>query len=703
MVETASREESASRAIGVFAGAGIGALAAVGLWALYDATLLSAHGVFPPRGWLAASAHGSAAAAVAAAAVGAVVSAAGWLGGFARFYDDPVEVTAAGTAAGTVLVAFGATLFVAAPLIRQQFASGTVRALAIGLSGPALAVLWAGAGYALYRPLERAVGGWLGRRLSLHFGWLLPCAPVALATVSVPVVAPEVFASLSWHSYLPCFVAGLGALPGALGGRRGVDVRVTVAVAAAAAGVVGTHVALPESESLRSAAGRGTSGTAYLASLIESDVESTPDSPHSGSTAAESAPGESASCFPEVDPPREDGVGEVGDGAPDVIFVVADSMRWDHTSLSDYEYETTPNLERHAASATVFEEAYSAASNSRQAYRGIFTGMYPSIVDAPESTKWGTSFSDEQVTLAEQLRSAGYQTIALSSRDTAFPEKYGALDGFERIDRTPIPIEERTGRSVSFKVDRIIAHLSDPSVDRPQFVWTHLMEPHQPYPNGPDPVRFDSGKYSDYDSAIRFVDGELNRLLNFARGPTRRNDTYVILTADHGQAFEEHGVKFHGKTTYQEEIHVPFAVWGPDVEAGRYETPVSHVDLVPTLLDLLGLAVSDAYCGRSLAPTLRAGRPPRPRPVYVESIPDETRDHFATAWIDGHEKLMVYPEIPSLEIYDLSKDPGEQRDLAPKRPTLRSRLLGKLRNFYEERAMDPSFYNLDELPRTSGE
>lgn len=690
---------------GVVYGAAVCGVVGILFWALYDAWLLSHYDVSFWRGWMASAAHGVGVAALAVPVVAGLLAAAHRTGWWDRLGGAPRRYVAIGTAGAVACVAFGASLLGASLLYRRLFASRMVQMLAIAMSGPVIGVVWGAAGSLLFRGLDRVLRARCSRETALRFGWLLPSLPLVAAAAAFPFVAPKVTEALAWNAYLPVAVAAGSTAAGGLLGRRWIGRPAAVAAVVAAVGVAGAHLFVPHEKSLKVALQRKTSGAAYLSSQLGrwTDSSTSTSSSKSRSGGGKQADGgtedseASPSCFPDADPPREKGIGEVGDEAPNIILVVSDAIRWDHTSMSGYEHDTTPNMAEHAEEGAVFEQAYSAASNSRQSYRGLFTGIYPSIIGTPESTKWGTSFRDEHVTIAELLRGAGYHTVAISSQDRTFPAKHGALDGFEEIDRTPIPVENEKGRTVSFKFDRIISHLSDPDVDKPQFVWTHLLETHQPYPNGPHPITFDSGRYSKYDSAIRFVDTQMKRLLNFARGPTRRDDTIVIFTADHGQAFKEHGVKLHGQTTYQEEIHVPFLFWGPEVDAGRYDTPVSTVDVVPTLLDVLGLSVAEGYCGKSLADTLHEGASPPSDPVYVESIPDDTRDYFATAFVDAPHKLMVNPTAEAAEVYNLEEDPGEQKDLSSKKPELRERLLDDLWEFYEARNMDPSFYNLDTI------
>ncbi|MFU8806714.1 MAG: sulfatase, partial [Bradymonadaceae bacterium] len=578
----------------------------------------------------------------------------------------------------------------------QLFGSDMVRMLAVTGTIPALGAVLA----ALAWGTAPAVVGIFERlhsiRALIAISIGLPVAIALTGAVAFPIVAPSVWDQLALATYLAVPTIFLGALAGVFVGSSWRAIVVTAMIALATLALAAVHLTTPVPDHLRRALEVRPSGAGFVLDMVPN--KPTASGPRAG-TRGSASPGTGASCYPDVEPLAADAIGQVPLGAPDIIFITADALRWDHTTLSGYEHETTPHIAEHAKEAAVFEQGYSPASNTRQSFRGFFTGIYPSLVESPPSTRWGTSFADGQETMASYLSAAGYQTIALSSRDRAFPAQHGALNGFEVIDESSIPLEEATGHSVSFKIDRIISHLSEPGEDRPRFVWTHLMEIHQPYSAGPGPRSFPSGRYRRYDSAIHFVDGELKRLLDFARGPTRVNNTIVVLTADHGQAFGEHDNRLHGSTLYQEEIHVPIIFWGPGIEPRWLDVPASGIDILPTILGWLDLEVPGALCGVDLSGTLIRGEDPPGSRAYIENIPDSTRDYFGVAFIEGRDKLLLYPSREVAELYDLGVDPGEKNDLSREEPERLRERLAALRAFYEERGMDPDFYNLSALDK----
>jgi arylsulfatase A-like enzyme len=570
-------------------------------------------------------------------------------------------------------------------LFETLFASEEVNQLALLGAVPAFAfAVWLVC-TALIEPLERSLRR-VGPNGAVVAALLVVAGAGAIWAVLIGESFSSVFDQLAVRQYLGFGAAMLGGVVATLVGGKRWLLAAGLALTLVLAGLA-TSYALGESpKKLKLVLDRQGSGAGYVLGMVSDDQQPLV-------TGAE-AQGDTAVCKPGQRRPKATDVGKVGEEAPDVILFTVDSMRWDHLEMGGYARNTMPQLQKHARNAATFEQAYSTASSTRQTFRSTFSGIYSSRVEAPKSTKWGVSFSEDQETIASYLSAAGFQTIALSSDPGAFPEKYGAFRGFEVVDDSATAVQKTKKYSAPYKVDRIIAHLSNPEEDRPKFVWTHLIEPHQPYPGGPDPKKWGRKEKDRYDTSLRFVDGEIDRLLDFARGPDRRRRTIVIIAADHGQAFREHGNRFHGKTVYQEEVHVPMFVWGPEVEPGRYETPVSLIDVLPTTLDLVGLNIPGALCGVSLEPTLREGVEPPERPVYVEVIPDQTWDVFAVALIRGTDKVIAHPSTGTIELFDLAKDPDEKNDIADEEPERLEEHLRVFREFYREHGLDPADYGL---------
>ena len=409
-------------------------------------------------------------------------------------------------------------------------------------------------------------------------------------------------------------------------------------------------------------------------------------------------PDRSASCFPEHPPPQLASLHTTPSEA-DIVFITVDALRMDHIGLSGYPRDTTPNIDRHAATAALFDNGYSLSGTTRQTFRGLFTGVYGSLVHEvrARNSNWGFGFTNAQVTLAEMLRHNGYATVAYSTQWSIFSLPDGALDGFSQVDESAGDVRSEVGHSTDYLVGQVIERLSQPRQGN-RFVWTHLMTPHHPYHGGSSPIDFGDQDIDRYDAAIHYFDREFGRLLDFVRAPERRKHTWLVMTADHGEGWYEHGIQGHGPHLYEEFARVPIMIWGPGVTPGHHTEPLSQMHLVPTLLEIGGVTPPAALCGRSLLPLLRAGPGTKEQvpkePIYLEVIPDFGRSNFRAVLIDDGVKTIVHPNTGIREMYDLKVDAAERHNLAEQNPELLQRQLDKMRAWQLRHGMQPTSYGL---------
>jgi arylsulfatase A-like enzyme len=215
----------------------------------------------------------------------------------------------------------------------------------------------------------------------------------------------------------------------------------------------------------------------------------------------------------------------------------------------------------------------------------------------------------------------------------------------------------------------------------PFFAYAHAMEPHEPYDRGK--LRRGSD-YLRYVSEVAAVDpwiGKLVRLLR-QRFPTRG---YLMVSGDHGEAFGEHGTRFHSKTLYEELVRVPIVIWGPGIAARRYREPVGHVDLGPTILELFRQPVPPEHMGQSLLPLVlgQGGAEPERllRPLIAEG-----RLRRALFRPDGL-KVIDDTRLATVEVYDLGSDPGETRNLFDSERERVEPAVAELRAFFARHAL----------------
>ena len=511
-------------------------------------------------------------------------------------------------------------------------------------------------------------------------------AAVLLGVLLFFKIAPDYAIALPWG--FPVVVA-----TGLIGATLGVMFAsawrtLTMLFVLAAALLAWSAVQPPTQEATQALVRRGvfTRGLQSLTSPTRPRVETT---------------GQPVTCRPGERISVPGSLGKVGPNAPDIIFVTVDGWRFDHSSFAPLERRASardfsPQLANLAQNAAVFTRAYTPAPNTRHSFRSVFTGLYPGQAAAPRTPglPWAASLDPAQPALASYLSSAGYETTAFISKPKAFPSRHNILVGFTEVDASFSRFHRTHRYSASLKVNRLMGRFAEPPHDqtRPRFLWTHLIEPHSPFRQGPEFMPPAGATIAQrYAGSIKYVDQQLGRLVEFATGPERGHRTWIVISSDHGEAFGEHDNRAHGGTVYEEEIHVPLLVWGPGVVPGLRHEPVSLVDVLPTLLDVAGLKTPSGLCGRSLLSAIKSGSEPKHRPVYSAAIPDNTRDYFELAYIDGNDKLVVHGHTGVTEAYDLSRDPKEKNMRAPTDAELDS-----FRQFLTERGLKPEEHGLVE-------
>src|SRR5262245_3488330 len=409
------------------------------------------------------------------------------------------------------------------------------------------------------------------------------------------------------------------------------------------------------------------------------------------------------------------GCARVEDRAPNVLVIVIDTLRADRLGVYGNLRGLTPFLDALATRGTFFENAYAVSSWTIPSVASLFTSRYPTQHHVVTFAK---RIADPEVTLAEQVRDGGWIGGCFSANPN-IREDWGYGQGFDQLwsDLTPdVDVRGDTIRAQGLAwLDRVWTRDSE----RPAFMYFQYLEPHAPY-DPPEPFRSrfsvdEAGKPFDAAAAVRDVieralpgvrqdpdptalaakilsrgtpltkremlpferlyDGEVasadDQVRQLFDELTRRGfleHALVVVTADHGEEFVEHGGTSHGKTLYEESVRVPLIVVGPGVAAGRrIAQNVSLIDLAPTIVDLLGLPGEPRFEGQSLAPLVRPG--PRVeslagygRDILIQlerGVPEslDSRVH-ARGMLRGRRKLLIRKD-GSTEFFDLLDDPAE--------------------------------------------
>ncbi|HXT51991.1 MAG TPA: sulfatase-like hydrolase/transferase [Thermoanaerobaculia bacterium] len=357
-------------------------------------------------------------------------------------------------------------------------------------------------------------------------------------------------------------------------------------------------------------------------------------------------------------------------GQPDVILVTIDTLRADAVGFGGNAKGTTPLLDRFAAGGRVFTDAHAHNVVTLPSHVNILTGLFPYQHGVRENT--GFRLGAQVPTLATVLRGAGYATGAFVG---GYPlsARFGLANGFDAYDDRfssgglddQFSLAERRGDEV---VRAALAWWREPA-GKPRFLWVHLYDPHAPYaPPAPIAARFADPYLGEVAAADEFLKPLLGPLLG-----ARAARTLLVVTADHGEARGEHGEQTHGLFAYEGTLHVPLLVWGSGVTAGRDDRPAAHVDIFPTVLAAAGVAPPADGRARPGRPLLRAWTPAeRNADLYFESLSAALNRGWAPlrGLLRGGRKFI---HLPQAELYDLPRDPREERNLVDAdRPAVRA-------------------------------
>lgn len=401
--------------------------------------------------------------------------------------------------------------------------------------------------------------------------------------------------------------------------------------------------------------------------------------------------------------------------SPNIVVLVIDTLRADHLSIYGYARPTSPNLAQIAKQGVVFDNAISPAPWTLPAHASMLTGLLPHEHGADEESP----LDDRHLTLGEAFQERGYRTAGFSANSLYFSRRAGLNRGFIDFDdyfyspadmvsrtvwgrvfgkhlahllgRTAWPTPQRAGQ-----INRRALQWIDAGPSKPFFVFLNYFDLHTPrVPPQPYRSRFarvDAGGWAladdgypqlstkqrmadtdAYDAAIAYDDAQVRELFAGLEKRGLDKNTLVVITADHGESLEDHGILRHRNDLYRELIHVPLILWWPGkAPTGvRIETPVSTVGLASTLLDLVGKPDAENFPGNSLATLWRN---PDAAKQWPDPVSEVTRNIYAPANYPTH-----YGDVTSIvtpqwhfiaarnrppELYRWADDPAEISNLA---------------------------------------
>lgn len=375
---------------------------------------------------------------------------------------------------------------------------------------------------------------------------------------------------------------------------------------------------------------------------------------------------------------------------PNVIIILGDALRADKTGPYGYDArDTTPNLDRFSTRSVVFKNAISQNAWTVPSVASLFTQVEPQghqvlRYQVDKQVEMDTMSLDHQ-SLAEQFQGSGYRTAALL-KSMVVDSSRGFSQGFDEF-RVLEGIQAH-GVSGQQLTDAATDWIDANSGDKPFYLYLHYMDPHTPY-MAPEPlyrkyaadysgpftglhneiVPYQKGEKTPtaadvqhlldlYDAEVEYFDHQFGRLMKHLVTAGVDANTIVVVTGDHGEAFNEHGQFFHGNL-YQENLVVPFIVKAPGARARTITEWVEMIDIGATVADLAGVPKVDHWMSVSQADAVRGGKP-AVRPVYSEYASQK-------ALVEPSGLKLILGDGP-VKLYDLSKDPLEQKNLASARP-----------------------------------
>jgi choline-sulfatase len=363
-----------------------------------------------------------------------------------------------------------------------------------------------------------------------------------------------------------------------------------------------------------------------------------------------------------------------------LLVITVDTCRADHIGAYGNPSAKTPNIDRVAADGVLFENCLTPVPLTLPAHCSIFTGLYPPGHQVRNNGTY--RLGPDRATLAGILGGRGYQTGAFVASFVLL-SKFGLNRGFDTYDdsldarnlinnfRSEIPAGEVYNK---FKF------WFRKNGTQKFFAWVHLYDPHVPYaPPKEFASMFPDSPQGRYDGEIAYADSIVGRIFSDLKEAGVFEKTLIVLCADHGEAFGEHGEVEHGIFCYQDTLRVPLIMSkrGTLPAAGRIRPMVSLIDVTPTILDLLGIAAPGGLRGRSLVPLVRKGAAGEKRPFYLESM--YGREEMGWAPLAGIISLPYkYISLPTPELYDLDNDPDEKTNLASERPAVSREMDGTL-------------------------
>lgn len=339
-----------------------------------------------------------------------------------------------------------------------------------------------------------------------------------------------------------------------------------------------------------------------------------------------------------------------------IVLFVMDGLRANNLSCYGYSRETSPYLDKLCEESVLFKNAYIQSQPQSHSMKVVFSSTYCKAA----------SMKEHMPNLPSLLQEHGYLTGRVTSPHPFLWESNALvmgflIDGFEKY-KNEDEVTKRRGRDPYQAMG--IKFVEEYKHNR-FFLWLQLLHTHEPFTCPKNHLIFGSEKVDRYDACIHYGDDAIEEFVEILRQQGILNNTILIITADHGEAYNEHGNVKHGTTLYNEEIRIPLIMRIPGIEPDVVEENVGHADIFPTIIALLGIETDRRMLGSDLSPLLMDKKKLTRKYLPVFSIHQQRWAILHNQW-----KLIFTKKGNIYDLYDLKNDPGEKINLIDKNPKI---------------------------------
>jgi choline-sulfatase len=358
------------------------------------------------------------------------------------------------------------------------------------------------------------------------------------------------------------------------------------------------------------------------------------------------------------------------DGGPyNVLFISVDSLRAD-MPWAGYARPIAPRLSALEAKAITYRRGYSASSFTAKSVATMLSGRFPSEMERTGS--FFTKYLASNRFMCEGLEEEGIPCFAGHAHAYLGPKLGGFDQGFRDWRLVPgITFDYNkdpyvTSDKLTKLAIEMLGKAGEGDAKKPFFAWFHYMDPHDEYKTHSESPHFGTKVRDLYDEEVFFTDMWIGKLLDYVETQPWAKKTVIVVSADHGEAFGEHGLMRHAHELWEELVHVPLFFVVPGAARRVIDVPRSHVDLVPTFLELLGAKADPTLAGVSLVSELRGGETPARDVVF--DLPEDEHNDRRKGLIHDKYKLVAFGNDAYFTLFDLESDPREKDDLIKKKP-----------------------------------